>query len=710
MVRKPVFEEGKNCWRVAMADRVSLLVDGEEYFSALCAALERARTSILIVGWDVHSRVVLRRDDGTHGLPSQLGDLLNELARRRRGLHVHVLDWDFAMIYALERQVLPAWQINWQRHRRVHFAFDGEHPVGASHHHKLVVVDDRLAFVGGLDLTAQRWDTREHRPDDPRRAGPNGKPYEPFHDVQMAVEGDAARVLGDLVRERWRRARGETPARPKVAGDVWPPALAAHLRNVDIAVARTAGAWKEQPEIREIEALYVEMIDAARRSIYVENQYLTSTVIGEALCRRLREPDGPEIVVVLPRDCHGWLEELTMGVLRKRLVEKLRHADAFGRLGIFYPVAKRRPETPVHVHAKIIVVDDEMLQIGSANLNNRSMGLDTECNLAIDRAGDAQGCDAIRRFRDGLLAEHCGVPADAVGETLARTGSLIATIAAVNGGSRTLLPLDPKVEAWADAMVPDATLLDPEQPVEIGELVEQVLHDDIVEPLLGPRGRIIVGILVALALAAVWQWTPAARWLEPSRVAAWAEHLRHEPVGWLACIIVFAIAGTLLVPVTGLIATAGLLFDLRFAFLCALGGSLLGATLGYEIGRLLWRDAVRQLGGKWLNRLNHLLSEGGILAVVMVRMLPIAPFGIINMVAGSLHVRWRHFFIGTLLGMSPGMIAIILLTHHAARVARNPNLETIITGVFVAGAAVAAVLWLRRVLSHRAPRSISKHD
>ena len=119
------------------------------------------------------------------------------------------------MIFALERETTPFFGPGWRRHPRIHFHMDGNHPIGASHHSKIVVVDDAVAFVGGLDLARGRWDTPEHRPDDARRVDFNGAILPPHHDVQIAVEGEIAAALGELARERWRRATGKQLRAPK---------------------------------------------------------------------------------------------------------------------------------------------------------------------------------------------------------------------------------------------------------------------------------------------------------------------------------------------------------------------------------------------------------------------------------------------------------------------------------------------------------------
>src|SRR5690606_28780683 len=116
--------------------------------------------------------------------------------------------------------------------------------MGSSHHQKIVVVDDAIAFVGGLDMTTCRWDTSEHASSNPLRRDLSGKPYSPFHDVQAVVDGDAARALGELVRERWRRATDREPVPPCVGEtDLWPSMVEPDITEVSVGIARTEPAY-----------------------------------------------------------------------------------------------------------------------------------------------------------------------------------------------------------------------------------------------------------------------------------------------------------------------------------------------------------------------------------------------------------------------------------------------------------------------------------
>ena len=294
-----ILSTGRNCWRVERARRAAFLVDGEAYFTAFHDAVAGARGTVYIAGWDLDSRVALRRDGRDHGPSATLGDFLNHMAKNTPGLRIQVLVWDFAMIYALEREPLLLFHMGWKTHHRVRTVMDGETPLGSSHHQKLVVVDDEVAFCGGLDLTQRRWDTREHSPADPRRTDPGGQTYGPFHDVQMAVDGPAAAALGELFRERWRWATGRdapVPAPPQSASDAadpWPQGLVPDMGDTDVAIARTMPAFKGREEVCEVKALYLDSIARARRSIYIENQYFTSAAVERALAARLARPTGP---------------------------------------------------------------------------------------------------------------------------------------------------------------------------------------------------------------------------------------------------------------------------------------------------------------------------------------------------------------------------------------------------------------------------------
>src|SRR5256885_1226019 len=162
--RMGIFHPGRNVWRVEQASRVAVLIDAGSFFGAVRAALLQARRSVFVIGWDLDSRTRLVGEDcDPHdGWPITLRAFLVRLVSERPDLTVYLLGWDFALLYALEREPLPSLTLGWNTPDRVRSRLDSTLPVGASHHQKIIVIDDALAFPGGLDVTIRRWDTCEH--------------------------------------------------------------------------------------------------------------------------------------------------------------------------------------------------------------------------------------------------------------------------------------------------------------------------------------------------------------------------------------------------------------------------------------------------------------------------------------------------------------------------------------------------------------------
>lgn len=484
-----ILQPGRNCWRVERARRVALIVDARDYFAAAKAAIRQARQSVMMIGWhfDLHIKLEPDREDAAQ--PDELGRFLRAVVAERPGLRIHILQWDAALLATLARQIVPFLMLEVVWHRRIDFRLDSDHPLGACHHQKIIVIDDALAFCGGIDMTGDRWDTRAHRDEDPCRVRADGTPYGPFHDATVALDGDAARALGELARDRWRRATGRRLEAPRTDHDPWPEGLKPTLTEVDVAIARTHPARPGRPAVGEIERLYLDAIAAARRTIYLESQYFSSAAIAGALAARLQEADGPEVVVVNPADAAGWLEQEAMDTVRALVVDRLRRADRHGRFRLYHPVTEGG--TPIYVHAKILVVDDRLVRVGSSNVNNRSLGFDTECDLAVEAPSGAEGAsvrETIAAFRDGLLAEHLGTQPAAVAEALRREGSLGGAVEALRRDEgKTLRPIEPEPPNSAERLLTETRLLNPEQP---GQAERRITH--LVKRLVLAPGRALL--------------------------------------------------------------------------------------------------------------------------------------------------------------------------------------------------------------------------
>lgn len=650
-----------------------MLTDGAAYFSALQRALENARRSVLILAWDFNSQMPMHgeHENAERAERVTLGNFLNQLVRRRRRLHVHVLIWDYPMIFGTDREFPPRYGLGWKPHRRVHLHYDNTQPVGASHHQKIVVVDDALAFCGGLDPTARRWDTCDHKAEHPLRTV-DGKPYPPFHDHMMAVDGKAARALGDLARERWLRALGKRLPSIAAGPDVWPESLRVQLSDVSVAISRTEPQYNEQPGVREVEALYLDMIKAARNHIYIENQYFTASSVGDAIEASLKEPQGPEIIVVLRLLSHGWLEEMTMQMLRTRLIRRLRAADQHGRFHVYYPfITGLADGTCIDVHAKMILIDDEWLRVGSANLANRSMGFDTECDLTLQAHGDAQIRTALRNVRVQLLAEHLGRKPAEVEGALAHNASMSKVIEQLKQPDRSLLDLpDAEVPASVIAL---AAVADPEKPAAVDQFLSQFTPQGPARKSHRLWVRIAaLGIAIA-ALAALWKFTPLAHIASPARITDWAHEFSGSPIAWLIVLFAYTPACVVMFPRTLITLFAVIAFGPVAGFGLAMTGILISATLTYVAGRRLPHETVLRLTRGKLDRLARLLRDRGLMAMTALRLVPVAPFVVEGIVAGAIRIKLWHFELGTAIGMLPGTLAATVFGHQIEAAVHDPG-------------------------------------
>lgn len=464
-MQKLVFEPDRNCWRVAVADRLSVIVDGQDYFRVLREVLLKAERMIILVGWDFDFEIEMlpgeSDDDGDapDGFPNAIGPFLDALAARREGLDIYLLKWSGGALIAPGR-IAPALQVKFLSPEQIHLAFDGHHPIGACHHQKIVVVDDTLAFCGGIDVTEGRWDNREHASFDPLRRLKNGEIAQPWHDTTTLMSGKAAAAFSQLCRNRWKRATGKLIGEDFTSGrDIWPSDVTPDFENIEVAIARTAPPESDRPAVTEIETLYLDSIMAARDCIYLESQYFAADSITDAIRARLQDPDGPEIVVINPHAAHGMVEDEAMHVTRSRMILDLARHNSYGRFLMMSPINDAGED--IYVHSKTCIVDDVFLRIGSSNIDRRSMGFDTESDVAliVDKPEDRQRIVAIR---NDLLAEHLGVDPNLIADIIDKQGSVKDTINLLNDGERRgLRPITPRKETLLGKFLSDTRLFDP---------------------------------------------------------------------------------------------------------------------------------------------------------------------------------------------------------------------------------------------------------
>ncbi len=699
--RTPLLVEGETCWRRTRAERAAVLVDGANYFGALRASLLEAERSIFILGWELHSRLKLRGAERPRdGAPEGLRKLLRWLLKRRPELHIRILLWDYSLFYAFQRELFPSLMFGWQKPARIDIQLDNCLPFAACHHEKLVVIDDKVAYCGGIDLALGRWDTRDHRAVNTARRLPSGRLYPPTHDMTMVVDGETAAALAERVRERWESALGEHVEPVECTGDPWPKHVEPQLERVTVGIVRTRGAESPREEIREIERVTAAALRSAERLVYIENQYVTARVAVEALVERMRENPALEALVLTNQVPSGWLEARTMGVGREQFMKAFRAPELASRIQFLYPAAKveRRKraktepssdEQPIVVHAKALIVDDRFLKVGSANLNNRSMGLDTECELAVE-AETEDHARAIAAIRNGLIAEHWGCSAEEVERALAWGEPLTEALACRRDAARFVAPLpDDLYEQDPDIVV---DLADPERAVTTRRFVDDVLglkrrRNEIRWVL---RLAALVGAIVALA--ALWHWSGLGESGVGSLVTEGVARLRGSAWTVPLLLALFVAASVAAVPVTAVIGATVIALGPLEGFLWASAGSLGGASVAYFLGYRLGRGPLRKLVGRALRRVDRHLAGRDVVTVVLLRTVPVAPFTVVNYVLGASRIGYRNYVLGTALGMLPGIAAIALFGDRLVKFWQNPRP---LDAALLVG---AAALWIGAVL------------
>jgi phosphatidylserine/phosphatidylglycerophosphate/cardiolipin synthase-like enzyme len=366
---------------------IEILIDGASFLPRLAEELRRAESHVHIAGWYVSTELALVRD----GERVVLLDLLRELAQR---VDVRVLLWAGAPLPLFRPDRRDVRDVARRlREAGIGVGLDAKERPMHCHHEKLVVVDDRIATVGGIDLTVfcgDRFDSNAH-------------PWRPdtgWHDAATLLRGPVVADVAEHFRFRWRETTGEElpPALPQ------PPAGEHEVQLVQTVPEHIYGA-RPDGRFRILEA-YVRAISAAERLVYLESQFLWSPELVDLLEAKLRQPpsDDFRIVVVLPSHPDSGADDSRGQV--GRLVAADRGAGRFLACALFARDGQRR--TPIYVHAKIGIVDDRWLTLGSANLNEHSLFNDTEVNIVTCEAALA------RQTRERLWAEHLERPLDEV--------------------------------------------------------------------------------------------------------------------------------------------------------------------------------------------------------------------------------------------------------------------------------------------------------
>jgi phospholipase D1/2 len=486
-----VLKPGFNCMGIYEASRTGVIVDAADYYRAFYRTASQARRYIVLTGWQFDSEVRLLRGEDEKEAIGEIGFLkfLEQLCNQNPELEIYILAWDFSAWFSMEREWFQDVIFNWTTNERLHFRFDNVHAAGATHHQKLVIVDGKIAFVGGMDICSARWDDRYHLKENPERMDVDGTVYGSYHDIQSYHTGPAVKDLLEVFLQRWLDSGGAPLTLPVVEQQIYyddPNVFA--LPTSKVAVSRTQAAVMATriPQIHEIRYLFVDAIMSAEKLIYLENQYFSSQAVYWALVARMSAPDRPplQIVVIVP-DRLPFREQLFLGLPQMRMLRSLQEiAEKTGNsLGVYSSaLVDEGVRKMTFIHSKVLLIDDRFLTVGSANATNRSMALDTELNVSwevTDPKGERELVKAIMGLRASLLAEHCGLLGKADQSIFEKIENLTQRLDCLADDVESRLcryQHDQELENsnFQDALAPVSHVVDPLKPTD-GEYVFEAL-------------------------------------------------------------------------------------------------------------------------------------------------------------------------------------------------------------------------------------------
>lgn len=686
--QQDLLEIDRNCWRIENATYATLIAGVGNYYRCLHNSICKAKHSVFIVGWDMDSRIALvRGDDVKEGCPTTLYDLIVSKARENPDLQIYLNKWDHSIVFSADREFMPA--IRWRKAEcpNIHFRFDSVVPFHGSHHQKLIIVDDEVAYSGGIDIGLYRWDTRAHSPFDRHRIDPaskidkaKDKHYKPNHDIQMCVAGPAAQALGELARRRWLMATDyeAIPMKPYTAQgipDTWPESDPPGFENVTVGVALTFPPIGQAGPVQHIEKLYPDEIARAKKFIYIENQYLANDKIASALNKKLKDNPDVRVLVFSSRDAAGLIEESTMWFKRVRFQKILQRGGVEDRAQMVYTLTTDGKKTlPLHVHAKIMIVDDKTLHVGSSNLNNRSMMLDSECDLVL-LGEDEKSRQKISDIRNDLIREHCGMEVEDIQALVDNGNPATDFLVDVPHSTQHFRKIRDTISEKSMSIRWLTGMGEPKQPFIPAILKTFSKHDEAVG---FPHKKVSLGFLVIMTISLMmlyWNNTFAADYLTAQDLEAGMDSFRTTSYAYPLVILLFVVGGLVFVPVTLMMAATAATFGPVTGLFLSVAGAMVSALITFGIGHLIGDSLFKNVANTAYQRITDRVRTAGVVTIAALRMIPLAPYTLINMILGVTTVRFLPYAWGTLLGLLPGAVAMSVLGDSLIHLLKSPDMN-----------------------------------
>lgn len=667
-----------------LAEILAFFPDSASYYTALHDVFSRARHRILIVGWAFDDCIrLMRSDDPDSSDSGTLGESLTRIAESRPHVQVQICVWHAPPVFSGDHHISATFRKAAARLPNLTVSFVSPASHFNSRHEKYVIVDDVLAFVGGIDLTHERWDTERHMATHEGRVNPQGEHYTPYHDMQVALSGPVVHDLYTIAANDLDLEGDWSPADHAL----WPEAVPADAHNTPIMLALTrSDPDPEQNSTQQIKAVYHAMINSASEFIYIENQYFSSDSVTQALSQQLQREDGPEVVIVLPRELPDTLGRLTMGVNASMHLSQLLESDVHGRLGIFNLVAPDDPNVDVKVHSKLMLVDGRCLTIGSANINQRSFNFDVELNMVLD-AQESDSPTCVQELEDRMLAQRTGLSVEDWHQAVEQNAN--SKSAAMRARAQTWSGLQEGQDFLTPGAVPREVMdyfdMDHAPPAEA--VLHKMSKSTALEVSLRAKkvilaAAIAVGVIGLVFLLSRFDIRSALSFeMSFDQVMRGVDGLseRNPVVAGLLSIGVFWLAISLFVTITVPIVFFSAVHGPWWGIFYSSLGVLSGGALYYVLGLLL-HDSKRLGKIEVVRRAKVQLEKVkpyGTWAVAISRMVPTGPFLVVNFVTGAVGFTLGQFVVGSLIGLLPGIVALSLFGEAIRNVFTDPSIVSV---------------------------------
>ncbi|MCH2546493.1 MAG: VTT domain-containing protein [Alphaproteobacteria bacterium] len=673
-----LFHLGENCEFISTADHAAVLIDCANYYNALYESICNAKHSIFVLGWDIDGRIKLCRD-GNKKNP-RFFDLIQWKAKENPDLQVFLNRWDYSIFMAKDREAFGSWRWRNKSASNVHYCLDGATPLGASHHQKIIVIDDEVAYCGGMDIALDRWDQRDHMPCNHKRIDPGAidsqlHKFEPYHDTQMVMSGPVVEVFSKIARDRWKLGTGEETItmrqRPQTTDvpPAWPQSTKSQFTHVDLAISRTLPQWGAVEKTHHIKSLYIDMINKAENFIYMENQFLSQDDIAQALNDRLLEKPKLQVLLVSCYDPQGAMQRKSLWQGRVRFRDLVEANGVADRVTMASVITRfDQVEKPVRIHSKLTVVDDTYLRVGSSNINNRSMYMDTECDVVIE-AKDAATRTQIAAIRNDLIREHTGQEIKDIQQIIDSQEKPEAFLKYLSHSCQHLRKINDEQYRYERFAGLANFLADPKKPlIPVGiSMFLSKIH----------TMRVLMVVIAIALMALIWKFTPLAEYATPETIVPILEEVRNTPWSVPLAMAIYTIATLLFFPHMAMTATIVLVFSPLQAFSIAMTGSLVSGAIGFWIGRKLGMRSMRALLGNVAEKVSVYAKKGGLGGITLLRLLPVAPYTAVNLALGMLEISFWVFMGGTFLGTLPGTVIAAYLGESVLDAWKNPNSENL---------------------------------